>query len=281
MDGMTISPLLRGPLSARTPPGRAALGAPPKLGPLNTERFLLANTGRAGDPGPKAEKVDLLSANVGSVPSDEGGGRRETRMPDGSDPEVGVEGSTLTDEWGDLAIREPEAEERPEGDAIDALDALEVFEWVGCCGVLYVLRTELTELEVDLRPRRPAEGLRIDECGVKVAGLKLDLLRCPLVLLSKELEVLTLGRAGSVARVCNSGRVPMLALRCCCMTTGPVEVLVKARKVSGSMLSGPGEPCWTALAPFLEAPSPGDLPRLYVPSLNQCLTHAIGSRNGC
>lgn len=72
----------------------------------------------------------LASEKPGSEPSPEGGGRRETRTPEGMEPPVGVDGRTLTDECGDLAIREPDADERPDGDAREALDVLEAFEWV-------------------------------------------------------------------------------------------------------------------------------------------------------
>ena len=61
------------------------------------------------------------------------GGWRLTLMPDGKVPGVGVEGRTLTEWCGDLARREPEADERPEGEAMDALDVLEALECVCRC----------------------------------------------------------------------------------------------------------------------------------------------------
>lgn len=103
-------------------------GKLPIPGPLNTDRFLLANTGRAGDPGMTPGNDDLASEKTGSVPRAEGGGRRETRMFDGNEPVVGVEGRTLTEECGDRAMREPDAEERPDGEATEALDVLDAFE---------------------------------------------------------------------------------------------------------------------------------------------------------
>lgn len=104
-------------------------GEPPIPGPLKIERFRLANTGRLGDPG-KALKAPLASAKAGRGPSPDGGGRRETRIPDGKVPDVGVEGNTLTDECGDRPRREPEADESPDGDAREALEVLEALECV-------------------------------------------------------------------------------------------------------------------------------------------------------
>lgn len=49
-------------------------------------------------------------------------------MPEGRLPMTGVEGRTLTELCGDLPSREPEAEERPEGEAMEALDVLEALE---------------------------------------------------------------------------------------------------------------------------------------------------------
>lgn len=83
---------------------------------------------------------------------------------------------------------------------------------------------ELTELDVDLRPRRFADERRMEECGVRVCGLRLWRFRAVLELLATVLLVFTRGLAGSVARVCNSGRWPMLALRCCCSVIFPVAV---------------------------------------------------------
>lgn len=105
--------------------GRAE--GPPIPGPLKTERFRLAKTGRAGDAG-RTPKGDLVSAKVGKVPSADGGGRRETRILDGKDPAVGVDGKTFTDECGERPIRELEAEESADGDATEALDVLEALE---------------------------------------------------------------------------------------------------------------------------------------------------------
>ena len=100
------------------------------LGPLNTDRFLLAKTGRAGEPGPATPKALLASEKVGRVPRAEGGGRRDTRIPDGKVPPVGVDGKTLTDECGERANLEPEADDRPDGEASEVLDVLEALEWL-------------------------------------------------------------------------------------------------------------------------------------------------------
>lgn len=109
---------------------------------------------------------------------------------------------------------------------------LEALECVCWCWVWKVLRMELTEEEVDLRPRRPADGRRIEECGVRVCGLRLDRLRCALFRLSCELAVLTRGRAGKVDRDCRSGRVAMPSFRCCCMSIGAVDVRRRPRIAS-------------------------------------------------
>ena len=75
--------------------------------------------------------IDVPSPNAGSVPRPPGGGRRLTRIPDGKGPVVvGVDGKTLTELCGERASRDPEAELRPEGEAIDAEDVLEALECV-------------------------------------------------------------------------------------------------------------------------------------------------------
>ena len=87
----------------------------------------------------------------------DGGGCLWKRSPAGRVPVVGVAGNTLTELCGDRPSLDPEAEERPEGDAIELLDVLDAFEcvcwWLGWCW--YVLRIEETEEDVDLRPRSP------------------------------------------------------------------------------------------------------------------------------
>lgn len=112
------------------------------------------------------------------------------------------------------------------------LEVLEALECVCWCWEWKVLRMELTEEEVDLRPRRPAEGRRMEEWGVRVWGLRLERLRCALVRLSCELAVLTRGRAGRVDRVCSSGRAAIPSLRCCCMSMGAVDVRRRSRIAS-------------------------------------------------
>lgn len=62
------------------------------------------------------------------MPRPEGKGRRWTRMPDGKLPVVGVEGRTLTLECGERPSREPDVEERPDGEAREALLVLEALE---------------------------------------------------------------------------------------------------------------------------------------------------------
>lgn len=73
--------------------------------------------------------VFLDSAKVGSEPRPDGGGRRATRIEDGKVPALGVDGSTLTDECGERASREPDVDDSPDGDATDALEVLDAFEW--------------------------------------------------------------------------------------------------------------------------------------------------------
>lgn len=60
----------------------------------------------------------------------DGGGRFENLMPEGNVLPVGVEGSTLTELCGDLARREPDADETPDGDASEVLDVLDALECV-------------------------------------------------------------------------------------------------------------------------------------------------------
>jgi hypothetical protein len=74
-------------------------------------------------------KAVFVSENCGSVPKLDGSGRRWTRMLDGKVPVVGVEGRTLTEEWGERPRREPEVEDRPDGEAREALLVLEALEW--------------------------------------------------------------------------------------------------------------------------------------------------------
>ena len=98
----------------------------PLRGPLKTLRFRLAKTGKLGEPGARLLKVFLLgSANVGRLPSAPGGGRLLTRTPDGKVPFVGVAGRTLTEVCGDRASREPEADDKPDGEATELLLVLE------------------------------------------------------------------------------------------------------------------------------------------------------------
>src|ERR1700761_7888614 len=93
-----ISPLWRGMLFERDPVPRAnPPGDPPTPGPLKTLRLRLAKTGTPGEPGMAAGANAFLASDdgkVGSVPRPVGGGRRETRIPDGKEPVVGVEGRT-------------------------------------------------------------------------------------------------------------------------------------------------------------------------------------------
>lgn len=67
-------------------------------GPLKTERLRLAKTGRPGELGAKFPKAFLASLNAGRVPKPVGTGRRLTRIPEGKEPAVGVDGRTLTEE---------------------------------------------------------------------------------------------------------------------------------------------------------------------------------------
>lgn len=101
------------------------------MGPLKTERFRLAKTGRPGEAGAVLALPNALaSEKAGKVPRDDGGGRRETRIPEGNAGFVGVAGRTLTELCGDLPCREPEAVLKPEGLAILVLEVDEAFESV-------------------------------------------------------------------------------------------------------------------------------------------------------
>jgi len=60
----------------------------------------------------------------------DGGGRREIRMPDGNVLEVGVDGRTFTELCGDLPRREPDVDDKPEGEATELLEVLDAFECV-------------------------------------------------------------------------------------------------------------------------------------------------------
>ena len=85
----------------------------------------LANTGRLGLPGPTPKAPFIsLPANTGKVPSPPGGGRRETRIPEGKFVPAGVDGKTLTLACGDRPIFDPEALEMPDGEAREALALL-------------------------------------------------------------------------------------------------------------------------------------------------------------
>lgn len=134
------------------------------VGPLKTERFLRANTGRPGEPGaiaspPAPKALNFVSAKEGRVPRPEGGGLRETRIPDGNVVFVGVAGNNLTELCGDLPGRDPEVALRPEGLArlvLDVDEALECVCW--CLGTEgYALRIEETEELVLFLPRSPDE----------------------------------------------------------------------------------------------------------------------------
>jgi hypothetical protein len=125
-----ISPLLRATLFGRLPDVRAKLDGEPPMppGPLKTDRFRRVKTGRLGEPG-MLVKAALVSENWGSAPKADGRGRRCTRMLDGNVPVVGVEGRTLTEECGERPRREPDVEDRPDGEASEALLVLEALEW--------------------------------------------------------------------------------------------------------------------------------------------------------
>jgi hypothetical protein len=103
--------------------------------------------------------LDFVSAKEGRVPKPEGGGLRETRIPDGNVVFVGVAGNNLTELCGDLPGRDPEVALRPEGLArlvLDVDEALECVCW--CLGTDgYALRIEETEELVLFLPRSPDE----------------------------------------------------------------------------------------------------------------------------
>jgi hypothetical protein len=131
------------------------------IGPLKTERFLRAKIGRPGElgPMPPPPNVDLLSAKEGRVPRAEGGGLRDTRIPDGKIVLVGVAGSIFTELCGDLGCRDADVVLKPEGLARLALEVDEAFECVcWCLGTEgYALRMDDTEELVLFLPRNPEE----------------------------------------------------------------------------------------------------------------------------
>ena len=98
-----------------------------------------------------------------------GGAPRTRRMLEGKAGSVGVAGRTLTDEcgegrWWTMVAFVPNAEELMEFVVEEVEEALEwVVTW-------WMLRMDETELEVDLRPRRPGVERRYEECGFKGAG---------------------------------------------------------------------------------------------------------------
>lgn len=131
------------------------------MGPLKTERFLRAKTGRPGELGPNAPAPNgaFASANTGSVPRAEGGGLRDMRIPDGNPVLVGVAGSIFTELCGDLPCRDPDVVLKPEGLARLVLDVDDAFECVCLCPGTegYALRMEETEELVLFLPRKPDE----------------------------------------------------------------------------------------------------------------------------
>jgi len=90
------------------------------------------------------------------------------------------------------------------------------------------------------------------------------------------------GLAGTVCRVCNSGRVPMLTLRCCDASIGPVVVRLRSRMfpARSGEVDLPFSVNFGLVEPLLSPASLGDFARL-APSLNQCLTQASCSLSGC
>ena len=85
-----------------------------------------------------------------------GGSVLETRMLDGNVEMVGVAGRTLTEVCGERAVRGPGfmadvASERE----LEVEDVDEALEWL--C-TWWILRTEETDEEVDLRPRSPTDA---------------------------------------------------------------------------------------------------------------------------
>ncbi len=99
---------------------------------------------------------------------------RTIRMFDGNVMAVGVAGSALVELRGDLVRLLMMTAEFSELDELD--DALEC-EWRWCTE-----RTDETDEDVDLRPCRPADGRRNDECGVSGVGDSDVRRRDPLVL---------------------------------------------------------------------------------------------------
>lgn len=82
-------------------------------------------------------------------------GARTTRMLLGKEGFVGVAGRTLTEAWGDFDLRPVTDTAGEVMDADEVEDALECEWWWNG-----IERTEDTEEDVDLRPRRPPEERR-------------------------------------------------------------------------------------------------------------------------
>ena len=70
---------------------------------------------------------------------------------------VGVAGSTLTDEWGERAAGSGLLFMAEDTTELDVEDVEEAFE---CVCTWWILRTDETDEDVDLRPRSPAEDRR-------------------------------------------------------------------------------------------------------------------------
>jgi hypothetical protein len=114
------------------------------IGPLKGLRFRFAKT-RPGDGGGAVPKA--------APPSERGA--RTTRILEGKLEDVGVAGSTFTEECGERCF-EPETDTA--GEAMEAEEVEDAFEWEWWwCGME---RMEDIDEEVDLRPRRPPEERR-------------------------------------------------------------------------------------------------------------------------
>lgn len=121
------------------------------MGPRNGVFLRLAKTRPVEDEDDGAGKADSLYVFCCC------GRPRTRRMLEGKVLAVGVDGRTLTDVCGERPVRMLDALLWAEGKAdecteleVDEVD--EALEWV--C-TWWMLRTELTDDEVDLRPRRP------------------------------------------------------------------------------------------------------------------------------
>lgn len=125
-----------------------------RAGPLNADRFLLANTRLAVGEDMSGGGADSLKELCSPLLGPAIGAPRTSRMPLGKwDDALGVVGRTLTDVCGDrlTIFADAVGVSRPFEDTEDALE---------CECAWWIVRMDETDDEVDLRPRRPADDRR-------------------------------------------------------------------------------------------------------------------------